>query len=920
MKMTAGWLGAGHRVAALWRNLTRRAQVERELDDELRAALGMLEDRNIRAGMPPDRARRAAAMQLGGLDSVKEGVRDVRQGALVDALVQDLRYAARGLRRSPLFTATAILSLAIGIGASTSIFTIMNALLLRAAPGVAAPAGLVDLVRRERDSGPGIAELSVPTLRDIRERSTTLDAVYGYRLQPSAVSLRRGDAPAEAAFASLVTANFFSALGVRPAAGRLIGPSDSEVGGGSPVVALSHAFWTRRFEADVSIVGKVVRINGASVTVVGVVDDAFRGLSVIAPDVWLPISMTHAVMPDLDDRVLNDRGVPLLTAGARLKPGVSRGRASSEIEAIGAALQREHPSTEGFTTPRLPGVDEKASRGFVWSVEVASPIPYGLRTIVAGFLGLLMALTSAVLLIACANLAGVLLARAVTRRREVAIRTAIGAGRARIVRQLLTETALLFGLGGVAGLALAQGMLALLIAMLPAFAVRVHIATPLDGSVVAFALALSLAAAVIAGLSPSVHASRPDVVTALKDETQGPTDRLRVRQVFVVAQIAFSIALLVVAALLVRGFDGETRVHHGFDPENVDAVALELSQAGYTSATGLAFARRMIDAVRAQPGVQSVSVGDRPPEPGRRSFGTLQVPGAPPLDGRRFNWTLIAPDYFKTVRIPLVNGRDFTDADRHDSRPVMILGEATAARLFGPGADAVGRDVTVQSTLRGPGGSDPVSTRVHIVGVVADVRFGSEPSWAVYVPLAQRHAPALTVLVRRSRPDAALTSDLRQLVAALDPNVLVLSVGPLAAHGSGPVQAQLRIAAAVAASVALIGLWLASIGVYGVTAYTVSQRTREIGIRLSLGATGRHVAWLVLGQAMRLVALGSAFGLLFAVGAGRLLARSRFGLPGFDATILAAATVLFGVVCLIAFAVPIARAFRINALEALRYE
>ena len=411
------------------------------------------------------------------------------------------------------------------------------------------------------------------------------------------------------------------------------------------------------------------------------------------------------------------------------------------------------------------------------------------------------------------------------------------------------------------------------------------------------------------------------MVTALKDETQGPVDRLRLRQGFVVIQIAFSIALLVVAALLVRGFNSQVNVHHGFDPENVDVAAIELLQAGYTSATGLAFAQRVLEAVRSQPGVESVSLGDRPPEPGGRSFGSVQVPGGPPLDGRGFfNWTLVAPEYFKTVRIPLLKGRDFTGGDRDGTEPVMILGEAAAKRLFGPEADAVGRYVTVQSTLRGPGGSQPASIPAQIVGVVGDVRFGNEPPLAVYAPLGQRYPRALTLLVRRSRSEATLTTDIRQLVAALDPNVLVLSVGPLAAHGSGPVQTQLRIAAAVAASVALIGLGLASIGVYGVTAYTVSQRTREIGIRLSLGATGSDVAWLVMGQAMRLVTLGSALGLLFALGAGRLLARSRFGLPGFDATVLMSATVPLGLVCLVACAVPLARTFRINAMEALRYE
>lgn len=270
--------------------------------------------------------------------------------------------------------------------------------------------------------------------------------------------------------------------------------------------------------------------------------------------------------------------------------------------------------------------------------------------------------------------------------------------------------------------------------------------------------------------------------------------------------------------------------------------------------------------------------------------------------------------------MPILRGRDFTDGDRDGAEPVMILGETTATRLFGPDADPVGRYVTVQSTLRAPDGSAPVPMPVRIAGVVGDVRFGREPSLVVYVPLAQRYSPSLTVLVRRNRPGSVEASDLRQLMAALDPNVLVLSAGPLTAHGSGPVETQLRIAAAVAGGGALIGLWLASIGVYGVTAYTVSQRTREIGIRLSLGATARDVTWIVLGQAARLVTVGSALGLTFAIGAGRLLARSRLGLPEFDATAIVTATILFGAVCVVACAVPLRRAFRINAMEALRYE
>lgn len=575
-----------HRLAALWRNLSQRAQLDRDLDEELRTTVAMLEDENVRAGMTPAQARRSAALQIGGIEGVKAGVRDVRQGAWIETLVQDVRYAVRVLARSPLFTATAVLSLALGIGASTSVFSIVNALLLRVAPGVAEPADIVDLVQRSAGSGPGLAEISVPALRDIRERATTLEAVYGYRLQPSTVSLRLGDATAEPAFASLVTPNFFAALGVRPAVGRLVGPLDPEAMGASPVVALSHAYWTRRFHGDPSIVGTVVRINGEPMTVVGVVDESFRGLSVVAPELWIPISMTHVVRPGTGPHVLDDRGMPFLTVGARLKPGVSRGEASSEIESIGAALQREYPSTDGVAAHTLPGRQGLASGSFLWSVEVATPVPYGLRPIVAGFIGLLMALTVAVLLIACTNLAAILLARGVARRREVAIRTAIGAGRRRIMRQLLTETSVLFVLGGITGLVLARGMLALMVGLLPTFSVDVNVAPPFDSRVIAFTLALSLVAALASGLAPSLHASRADIVSALKDDSQGPAERIRWRQGLVVVQIACSIALLGVAALLVRGFSNQSAVHHGFDPENVDVMAIELAQAGYTSGTG----------------------------------------------------------------------------------------------------------------------------------------------------------------------------------------------------------------------------------------------------------------------------------------------------------------------------------------------
>jgi predicted permease len=531
-----------------------------------------------------------------------------------------------------------------------------------------------------------------------------------------------------------------------------------------------------------------------------------------------------------------------------------------------------------------------------------------------------MALVSTVLAIACANLAGVLLSRAVTRRQEMAVRAALGGGRGRLIRQLFTETLMLFAMGGAAGLLVAQGLLRLLTGLLPAYQVPVNLSAPLDWRVVAFTLGLSFVAAMLSGLAPALHGSRTDVVTALKADTQGPTDRLRLRQAFVVAQIAFSILLVVVAMLLVRGLDQQASIARGFEPKGVDIASFDLSQAGYTAATGPVFAHRLLDAVRALPGVLDASLADHPPEPGSRSRGSVSVPGLPDVRDAHFTWTLVAPRYFRTVRVPVLKGRDFIDSDLDGVEPVMILGETTARRLFGPDADPVGRYVTIRSNLIAREGSQSTPRPVRIVGVVGDVQFGRAAPLAVYVPLSYRYTPELTILARSRTPDDARPAKLREIVTTMNPNLPVLSAGPLASHGSGPVETQLRIAAAVAGGVALIGLWLAGVGVYGVTAYAVAQRTREIGIRLSLGATAGQMAWLVLGHGVRLVAIGSGIGLLLALVVGRLLAQGPFGLPAANPAVLLCAMTLFAIVCLVACLMPVRRATRINAVEALRYE
>ena len=901
-------------LRSLWRNLARRDDVDRELDAELRATLDLLIAEKIAAGMPREAAIRAARLELGAVEAIKDGVRDVRAGATLDSLWSDGRWAVRQLLRHPLFTLTAACSLAIGIGATTAIFTIANGMLLRMAPGVADPEGIVDIIRLERDGGPGIAELSYPTLTDVRERTTTLEAVYGYRLQPSAVSLRLGSDAAEVAFATLATNNFFSTLGVRASLGRLFSVDLDDRRASEPVVVLSHRFWLRRFGGDPAIVGRPLFLNGVSVTVVGVVDPAFRGLSVVDTDVWVPLSEISSVMPDTSPTELAERQITILQAGGRLKAGVSRAQASAELAQIGTALQREYPVEAMPEGP--PGMSGPIA-GYAWSAEIATPIPYGVRIIAAGFLGLLMAVISVVLVIACTNLAGVLLARAAARRREIAVRTAIGAGRWRLVRLLLTETVLLFVLGGSGGLVLAQVITRLLVALLPAFPIPINLTMPFDWRVVAFALALSFVAAVLSGLAPALHASRTDVVSALKDETQGPTGRHRLRGLFVVVQVACSVLLVVVAGLLVRALDRRLAVDQGFNPRGVDVASFDLSQAGYTPADGTRFAERLVDAVRRIPGVDAAAIGDRPPQAGGNSYGDVRVPGQPAGPSPFFNWTVVGPGYFRTVGIPLIRGRDFAEHDRENTERVVILGETAASRLFGE--DPIGRYVVLTSGLiarDGRPGAPPPQARV--IGVVRDVNFGDRQPMAVYVPLSQRYMSQLTVLVHRMNEES-VAGDLRRIIAGLDANLPVLEAKSLGA-GDSPVKAQLRIAATVAASVGLLGLLLAGVGIYGVTAYTVAQRTREIGVRLSLGASRADVIRLVLRDGMRLVGFGAAVGLLLGLGAGRLLSSSRYGLPQFDPLTLTAAVVLLTLVGLIACYVPVRRAARIRAMEALRYE
>ena len=916
------------RASSVWRNLIHRNRIERDLDDEIRTVFDLLVEEKMRAGASSADARRAATLELGRVESVKDQVRDVRAGALAESFLQDLRYAARLLRRNPLFTLTVALSLAIGIGANTTIFTIANALLFRAPSGVNAADRLLDIYRAEEGRAMANFTTSYPYYRDVRQRTTTLAGLYAYEFEPQPVSFGAA-AGTDLAFANAVTANYFAELGVLPAAGRLFSADDSEEAGASPIAVLSHRFWQRRFNGNAALVGQTVYINRHPFTVVGVAGEGFRGTNVVSSDLWVPMGMVGAVQPGSARLTSRQDGLGM---GGRLKPGVSIAQARAELDAIARAIEHENPFVE---------------RGTRLRVARLSSIPGPIATVAAGFFALLLALVSVVLVVACANVAGVLLARAAARRREIAVRIAIGAGRARVIRQVLTETMVLFLLGGAAGLLLARAMTSLLISALPAIPVLIDVSLPLDGRVIVFTTGLSLVAALLSGLAPALHVSKTDVYGGLKDESHAPPERLRMRSVFVIAQVACSIMLVVVAGLLVRALGRFSSIDRGFDPHGVEVASLDLSRAGYTTSTGAVFARDLMDRIRLLPGVETATLADLPPGRGG-SLVRLTVPGVTPPEGQPFFMgfsSSVDSDYFKTLRIPLLAGRDFIGADRAGAEPVAIVSETTA-RFFWPGQDAVGKFVAWhEGTSEQPGSI----SSVRVIGVARDVKtpggtqmrelrtrpgpgkpgvrqnqlpppqtFSSPVSLTLYVPLRQRYPPQLTLMVR-TVGGRRMASEIRELVRSMDASLPMLAPQTLDSQG-GPAYLQLRVAASVAGSVGTVGLLLAAIGIYGVTAYTTTRRTREIGIRIAMGAQRRDVVGMVMRQGMVLVAIGSAIGLLLGAAGSRLFGRLLQGVPATDPIILGGAALLFAAIGLAASYLPALRATRIDAMEALRYE
>jgi predicted permease len=836
---------------------------------------------------------------------------------------QDLRYGARMLWQNPGFTAVAVLSLALGIGANTSIFSFVNAVLLKPLP-VAQPQQLVYVFSGRRESPYSVS--SYPDYVDFRDKNEVFSSLIAY--SPISVSFNDNDQP-DTISGLIVSGNYFDALGVRPALGRAFLPEEDKTPGSHPVVVISHALWQSRFGGDRSVVGKKLLMNGQPFTIVGVAPADFNGAETgRTNDLYVPLAMQALVRPprggysgEMNPDLLSKRGPRWLDMIGRLKPGVSAQQAQAAMTTLAAQLAQAYPDTnKNVTTAVTPASQgDPEQRGTLLSVAK-----------------LLLAVVGLVLLIACANVANLLLARATGRRKEISIRLALGASRWRLIRQLLTESVLLSTIGGAIGLLLAFWLVdALRTIAPPANLFPVAYDFSLDKSVLGFTLLLSVVTGVVFGIAPAVQATKTDLVTALKDETPLMTGqgswiarRVSLRNLLVVAQVALSLVLLIGAGLFLRSLRQAQRINLGFDPDHVLTMPLNINLLRYTKTQGQDFYRQVIERVEALPGVQSATLTRTPPLSGASRQSSVTIEGQDGLDrtsnsessgggGTEMssNETLassVALRYFQTLNIPLLRGRDFTAQDREGAPGVVIVNQTFAARYL-PGAEPVGRRISFNGA-QGPW--------LEVVGLVADSKYitvGETPAPFVYQPLAQRHESGMSLLVRTYGDPASAVPSVRGEVQKLERNLPLNAARPmteLLAMSLFPA----RMGAILLGCFGLLALLLATVGLYGVMSYSVSRRTREIGIRMALGAQGGNVLRLVLREGMTLVVTGIALGLVVAFAVTRLLAGFLYGISPTDPAAFTIIALLLTAVALLASLIPARRAAKVDPMIALRYE
>ena len=880
-------------MTELWRRilfLLRKRRFDRELDEEFQFHLEM-------KARESSQARR----EFGNPTLLKEISREAWGWSWIERLVQDLRYAARMLRKAPAFTAAAVLALAIGIGVNTTVFTFLNAL-LRPLP-VREPDRLVS-VRRKANGEAGWRAISLPDYRDLRDSKLFEDLAVFRQVSLTMGGLsRKSFAETEPAIGQYVSGNYFSTLGVHPILGRAITPDDDRIAGsggpGGPVLVLTYGCWQARFGSDPAIIGKTLAVNYHPFTIVGVGPPDFIGTVIDPNDFWIPVATHPLVQPGPDRMHVRDEN--WINVIGRLREGRTMEGTQPDLAALSARLQREYPQANQKTTLVL----EKA--GSLYKLDsFSTPV-----------VSLLLAATALVLLAACANIANLLLARAAARSREIAVRLALGAGRGRLIRQLLTESVVLALIGGAAGLLFSRWTSNLLLAegikFIPKEAGTFYLNIAPDLRVFGYAFALSCAAALIFGLFPALQASKAGISIALKQEPTGAATRVRsisASDVFVVLQTTICLVLLIASGLLTRGLWKALNTNPGFETKNVIDVEFDPGRLGFDERKTVDFGRQVAARLRAIPEVMFVAHSEVAPLVSRR-LAPISTGSGKAVSG---DYNRVTPEFFSALALPIVRGRNFTPQELASSAPVVLVTESTAAR-FWPGQDPLGKLLDVGSRA---GMYRPSS---EVIGVVRDSRnvklWEVDPIY-IYLPLWRDQRFTQPLLIRVNGDPRRLMAAVREEVHEIEPRMPVFIHTLEEAEGL-----QLLLfqgASGVVGFLGVIALVLAAIGLYGVLSYIVSRRTKEIGVRMALGADRRSVIGLILRRSFRLTIIGAAVGVVISALISRVLSVLLFGISPLDPLTFVGVCAFLLCVAMLASYLPARRAARIDPMEALRDE
>ena len=825
----------------------------------------------------------------------------------METLWQDIRYAVRILIKNPGFSAIAILSLALGIGANTTIFTVVNAILLHPLPvkdiSRLVEVDTVDTKTLVTTANTTKLPMSYPNCQDYAKENQVfsgLSCIVG----PLPLTWSGGAEPKQV-LGQMVTANYFNVLGLTPVRGRFFLPDEDTKPGGNNVAVLSYSLWVNKFGSDPNIVGKTLTLNATPFTVIGVGPRGFKGTFVFggAEEVWIPVSMYPQVLAGFFKDNFNDRR--FLTAGviARLKDGVSMSAAEASLKTIASQLEKAFPKDNASRSVALTPL-----------ADAAVGVNNRSQLVLAG--GLMMGIVGLVLLIACVNVANLLLAQAARREKEMGLRAALGAGRRRVIRQLLTESLVLAVLSAIVGMAIAYGGRAVLWSFRPPFILDGDLDIAFDSHVLFFTLSVSLLTAVLTGLAPALKVTQPNLIEVLKVGGRGGSvswTRNRFRSLLVVTEIALALVALVGAGLFVRSMQNAQRVDPGFESRNLFVFAFDLGALHFDEDHAQQYFRAAIERAEASPGVAAATIAANFPLGG--GLGRTVFPeGQDEASGYRGTLTTlndISPNFFKTLRIPLLSGREFTDSDRKDTAQVAIVNEAMA-KQFWPNENALGKRFHFfgETQLR------------EVVGIVRDTvvnAIGEEPQPLAYLPLTQDFSPAVTMQVRTTGKAEPVIATVRSHVQSLDTNVALTNwntIGELLDQGLWAP----RMGAALLAVFGGVALILAVVGVYGVLSYSVTQQTSEIGIRMAMGATTSNVSRLVVKQGMRLAIMGLVLGLVVAFAAMRLLSSLLFGVSPHDPLIFGGVALILATAAVLACYIPARRAANMDPLAALRYE